>query len=187
MGPEWGFSCNIKDHCIELFWFLAWNYSSIKNLNWHKWFFGRNTLYWSFWTKGLPKWAHPKWGFLGEVKSQCKDLFWFFAWSYSSIKTLHWCRWLFFCMGEGNNLVLVQNIPKIRFSRYYVKSVHGTFLIFCMALQQHGFTTSHCIEFLLFFCMMTQQHKFWKLGKVYFDKVVVSGFLEQNVQKWAQN
>ena len=75
----------------------------------------------------------------------------------------------FFWMGEGNNLVLVQNIPKIRFFRYYVKSMHGTFLIFCMALQQHGFTTNHCIEFLLFFCMTTQQHKFWKLGKIYFD------------------
>ena len=117
----------------------------------------------------VAKMGPPKMTFFGWSQKSMHGPFLIFCMKLQQHKDFTLMQMTFFWMGEGNNLVLVQNIPKIRFFRYYVKSMHGTFLIFCMALQQHGFTTNHCIEFLLFFCMTTQQHKFWKLGKIYFD------------------
>ena len=69
----------------------------------------------------------------------------------------------------GKNLILnfltqmgARNRPKMRFSKFYEKSMDEICLIFCMKLQQHnGLKLT-----LIIFCMKLQQHKGWKSDEI---------------------
>ena len=80
MDPKWGFSTFMKTW-HSLLWFFASTYSSIHFMI----FFGKK-FFLKFLDQRRPK-MRPKWSFLSFVKNQCMELFWFSAWSYSSIKT----------------------------------------------------------------------------------------------------
>ena len=105
-------------------------------------FFGK-ILFSGFRAKRVLKWAQKSILFqvIFQIKSQCMELFWVFCMTLHHHNNLELIEICFFFENKFVFEVLgpkvAHNGPNMRFFWYYQNSMHGTFLIFCMKLQQN--------------------------------------------------
>ena len=79
-----------------------------------------------------------KWSFSKFLKNRCVEFFWVFTSKCRSVWAYNWRNktWEKSCFEVFRPKVACSGL-KIRFFRYYQKSMQRTFLIFCMKLQWH--------------------------------------------------
>ena len=138
--PKWGFPSFVKSNG-EIFLFLYEVIVAYKlkiDLNN---FLGKYCFQ-VFGPKG--SWNGPKsqilFQLIFQIKSQCMELFWVFCMTVHHHNNLENNRNIFFenkFVFEVLGPNVAHNGPNMRFFWYYQNSMHGTFLIFCMKLQQN--------------------------------------------------
>lgn len=118
------------------------------------------------------------------MRNWSSELFWFFTYSYSCIKTQNWLIWIF----GGKVCVKVfspkgaWNRPKLKLLKFCEKLTHGTFLILCMKSRNLSSFIKDLWIFFLSFRMNLVHHKDM-LNEMIFLKKSCSGIAEPKCSK----
>ena len=148
---------------------------------------------------------------------QAVFIIWFSARSFHNVKAWKWFKLFLGASFAVSVSRGAQNGPKMRCTKFYEKSIHPAFLIFCMNLQQHKglklnqmfflgnflcwgfwakkrskmsfftFNNNSLDLFFLIFCTKLQWYEGWKMGKIILTKFLFQGFWGKKTPKGAQN